>query len=113
MYKTNRIVLKAIALVLAATLLGACGGKEERKARYLERGKAYFEEQNFDKARVEFRNVLQIDPKTAEAYLYLAEFLSLRPGQLFGARPIKSGVKPCHNRLSEFLQRLQLVFQPG
>jgi tetratricopeptide (TPR) repeat protein len=59
--------------MLAASLVMGCGGKEERKAKYLERGKDYFEEQNFDKARVEFKNVLQIDPKTAEAYYYLGE----------------------------------------
>jgi tetratricopeptide (TPR) repeat protein len=63
----------SLTLVLAVSLLIACGGKEERKAKYLERGKAYFEEQNFDKARVEFKNVLQIDPKTAEAYMFIAE----------------------------------------
>ena len=66
MRKSKSFFLKSLVLMLAASLLIACGGKEERKAKYLERGKAYFEEQNFDKARVEFKNVLQIDPKTAE-----------------------------------------------
>jgi tetratricopeptide (TPR) repeat protein len=60
-----------LACGIAAALIAGCGGKEERKATYLERGKTFMEEQNFEKARVEFRNVLQIDPKTAEAYYFM------------------------------------------
>lgn len=54
--------------VLLAVVLTSCGGAEGRKAKYLERGKAFFSEQNYDKASVELRNVIQIDPKNAEAY---------------------------------------------
>lgn len=54
-------------------LLSACGGKEERKAEYLQRGQKYFEEKNYDKAKVEFKNVLQIDPQTAKPYFYLGQ----------------------------------------
>ena len=60
-------------LLLAVSLLSACGGKEERKARYLEKGKSYLLQKNYDKARIEFKNVLQIDPKDAEAYQLLGE----------------------------------------
>jgi len=56
--------------ILVFSLL-ACGGAEERKAKYLEKGKAYLEENNLDKAKIEFKNVLQIDPKFAEAYYYM------------------------------------------
>ena len=68
--KKRKLVSAALLVVF---VLAGCGGAEERKAKYLERGKAYFEEENYDKARVEFRNVLQIDPKTAEPYLYLGQ----------------------------------------
>ena len=57
-----------IQAVCLAILLSACGGEEGRKAAYLEKGKAYFEEGNYDKAKIEFRNVLQIDPKFAEGF---------------------------------------------
>ena len=60
-------------ILLAVLLLSGCGGAEERKAKYLELAKTYFEEGNFDKARVEFHNVLQIDPKTKEPYYYLGK----------------------------------------
>jgi tetratricopeptide (TPR) repeat protein len=59
-----------ITICMSAALIG-CGGAEGRKAEYLSRGKKYFEEKNFDKAKVEFKNVLQIDPKTAKPYFYL------------------------------------------
>src|SRR3989344_7998126 len=39
----------------------------------MEKGKDYMEQQNYDKARVEFKNVLQIDPKYAEAYYLLGK----------------------------------------
>ena len=59
--------------LVTLTLLVACGDAEEQKAKYLERGKTYFAEENFEKARVEFKNVLQIDPKNIEARYMLAQ----------------------------------------
>lgn len=59
---------KLLVVALTAIMLVGCGGKEERKAKYLERGKAFIAEENWDKARVEIKNVLQIDPKDAQAY---------------------------------------------
>ena len=56
------IVVVALALVSAA----GCG-KQARKASHLEKGHAYLAAGNLDKARVEFKNVLQIDVKDAEA----------------------------------------------
>lgn len=62
------IFVNTIALVLAVLVITGCGGAESRKAKYMEKGKAYIEQKNYDKAKVELRNVLQIDPKLAEAY---------------------------------------------
>lgn len=64
---------KVLATALAALMLLGCGGADERKAKYLERGKAFIAEENWDKARVELKNVLQIDPKSAEAYYLLGQ----------------------------------------
>lgn len=64
---------KLLVTALAALMLVGCGGAEERKAKYMERGKAYIAEENWDKARVEIKNVLQIDPKSAEAYYLIGQ----------------------------------------
>ena len=64
--------LKILAVGLAVVLT-ACGGAEERKAKYLEKGKVYLAEKNYEKARIEFKNVLQIDPKFADAYYYMGQ----------------------------------------
>jgi tetratricopeptide (TPR) repeat protein len=55
-------------LLLSVCLLaGACGSAESRKLHFLAKGEAYRAAGNFDKARVEFRNALQIAPDDAEA----------------------------------------------
>ena len=71
MFLFRRMDKSIAAALLTVLLLAGCGGAEERKAKYLERGIAYFEEDNFDKAKIEFKNVLQIDPKTAAPHYYL------------------------------------------
>src|SRR4030081_1882913 len=55
------------ATCFAALVLAGCGGAEARKARHLEKGQAFFAANNFEKARVEFRNALQIAPSDSEA----------------------------------------------
>jgi len=62
---------RAVALVALSFSIAACGGREERMATHMARAKAYYEQANYDKARVEFRNVLQIDPKSAEASYFV------------------------------------------
>ncbi|MHB8473051.1 MAG: tetratricopeptide repeat protein [Gammaproteobacteria bacterium] len=65
--------LRLFLVVAIATILLSCGGAEERKAKYLDRGKAYLADKNYEKATIEFKNVLQIDPKYAEAYFLMGE----------------------------------------
>src|SRR5262249_30726085 len=59
-----------IGLAVAGVLAG-CGGAESRYASHLDRGKQFLAQGNLDKANVEFRNALQIQPKSAEP-LYLS-----------------------------------------
>ncbi len=64
---------KNILYFLAATLmLQGCSDPAEKKAEYLQSGKAFYTAENYAKAKVEFRNALQIDDKLAEAYYHLA-----------------------------------------
>jgi tetratricopeptide (TPR) repeat protein len=67
----NSSINKNIVFVLfCLTLLfvSACADKEESIQKYFDRGMELFDQGNFTKARLEFKNVLQIDPKDANAY---------------------------------------------
>jgi Tfp pilus assembly protein PilF len=70
----GRLAWAACVALLAVSLV-ACGGAENRKARHLENGREYLEAENFEKARVEFRNALQIDPNDAESRYLLGRSL--------------------------------------
>lgn len=62
----------ALALTLAFTLT-ACGGGEERQAKYLERAQQHFDEGHYEKAKIDIKNVLQINANNAEAYYLMAQ----------------------------------------
>src|ERR1700676_96002 len=61
----SRLLLCATCFV--ALVIAGCGGAEARKARHVEKGQAFLAANNFEKARVEFRNALQIAPNDSEA----------------------------------------------
>ena len=65
--KFHRILI----LTFFAYILISCGGAEERKSVYMEKAKASIEAGDLEKARIELKNVLQIDPKDGEAYYQL------------------------------------------
>ena len=44
-------IIYLILLLVASHLLTACDGADARKAKYLEKGKAYIQEKNYDKAK--------------------------------------------------------------
>lgn len=68
---------RSIAVVLALTLSGlamaGCSSRAERAQAYYERGKAYLEQKDYVKARLEMRNALQRKPDLLEAWKALAE----------------------------------------
>ena len=75
MNKNARIYVAALA---ACCFLAACGGKEERAKTHLEKGRTLFAEAEYDKAGVEIRNVLQIEPRSADAYHLSAQIWERR-----------------------------------
>ena len=57
-----------LIISLLAILVSSCGGPEQRKLKYLDKGKAFFESGDYVKARLELKNALQIDPNFHDAY---------------------------------------------
>ena len=66
-------LFRILILALSALALISCGGAEERKAVYLEKAKVSMAGGDLDKARIELKNVLQIDPKDGDAYFQLGK----------------------------------------
>lgn len=64
----------AIALGVVGTL-AACSSAAQKEADYLKRGKVLYRSGEYQKARLEFQNVLQINPKNVAALLGLSKDL--------------------------------------
>ena len=73
-HKTFMMIFCCVVLPFLLVSLGNCTqlSAEEKKAKHQERGKAYFEEGKYQEALIEFKNVVQLDPKDAKAYHQLA-----------------------------------------
>ncbi|MCG8615346.1 MAG: tetratricopeptide repeat protein, partial [Desulfobacterales bacterium] len=62
-----------IVLGLLALFAVACATPEEKKTAFYDKGVAFFEAGEYIKARLEFKNALQIDPEFAPAYYMLGK----------------------------------------
>lgn len=52
--------------------LAGCDNPQQKEAKHIKRGNAYFEEGKFDKARIEYKNAARLIPSAAEPYYRLA-----------------------------------------
>ena len=66
---TYRYLRYCVFLVILVTL--SCGGPEQKKMKFYNKGKSLYEKGDYVKAQLEFKNALQIDPKFADAYYML------------------------------------------
>ncbi len=62
-----------LLLPILTLCMVSCSGAEEREGKYLQRADKYFSESNYPKAKVEIKNVLQINPKNAKARVLLGK----------------------------------------
>jgi tetratricopeptide (TPR) repeat protein len=62
----KRTIQRTSILWLAIFTLVACGGGEGRQAEYLARAQEHLDSGNMDKARIDIKNALQINDKSAE-----------------------------------------------
>jgi len=56
------------AAILVLSLAAGCSGGQSRLAVHMEKGRKYLAANSYEKARIEFQNALQINPKDAEAH---------------------------------------------
>ena len=67
-----RLAVIICLVSVVASFVAGCG-KEDRVQAYLERGIALFDQGDLVKARLELKNVLQIEPKQPQAWFLLAQ----------------------------------------
>ena len=78
-----------LGVVLVATVLAGCGDAKEKSMKFFNKGDALYEKGDYVKARLEFKNALQIEPKFARAYYMLAK-VELREKNYRGAYGLAS-----------------------
>jgi tetratricopeptide (TPR) repeat protein len=88
------IALTSVALAVMVAIAG-CGGAKSRLASHMKRGQDYFQNGDFAKAGVEFRNAMQIDPKDPMARVKAAE-AAAKLGQVRGAYSLLQSVIDDH-----------------
>jgi tetratricopeptide (TPR) repeat protein len=67
LHMQTKMFFKIVTLTLVTFLVTACS-KEARKARLLSQADSYFKVGNYDKAKVTYLNVIQLDPQNALAF---------------------------------------------
>src|SRR3989339_922300 len=61
------------AALVTAVFLCACSSMEEKRDKFLASGEALYQQGDYVRARLQFQNALQIDPKFAAAFLWLGK----------------------------------------
>ncbi len=100
--QTSNILFKIVTLTLAATLITACS-KEAKKTRFLAEADSYFKAGDYDKAKVSYLKVLQLDSQNTLAFerigaMWLEGGLPLRAAA-FLARASELAPKNDQNRM--------------
>ncbi|HUI66724.1 MAG TPA: tetratricopeptide repeat protein [Nitrospirota bacterium] len=78
MWMKNRMFMVTVAL-FAVMMIVSCGGPEQKKAKFYNKGRVLYEKGEYAKARLEFSNAIQIDVKYADAY-YMLGMTALKSG---------------------------------
>lgn len=87
MNNLRNAVSHALALIVIATLTSSCSA-EAKKARAAKRAEEFFKAADYDKAKIEYTNVLRADPKDPTGFerigiMWLEEGAPLRAGPFF------------------------------
>ena len=60
-----------VGILVSVLSFHSCVGKEEKRNQFLQKGIRLYEAGQYNKAILEFKNVLQLDPNCAPGYLYI------------------------------------------
>lgn len=63
-----RNIANLTAAIMTVFLILSCGSREEKRMKFYNRGEALFNSGEYIKAKLEFKNALQIDPRYADPY---------------------------------------------
>ena len=69
----QRVCHVVLPILAAFLFLAGCSSDEEKMANHLERGQEYLQQEDYKSAEIEFKNVVQIDPKNLDAQQGLGE----------------------------------------
>lgn len=107
LHRLNRTVIVMAALAS----LAACSSKADRLESGLEKGAEYVRASDWDKANVEMRNVLQIDPKNAQAYYISGQVAEAKREiqRAYGSYSKAIELKPDHIEAKVGLARIYLL----
>jgi cellulose synthase operon protein C len=102
---------RTVALCAAMVLLTACSSKAGRVQSGLEKGAEFVRLADYDKANVEVRNVLQIDPKNAQAYFISGQIAENKREiqRAFGSYMQAIELKPDHIDAKVGLARIYMI----
>src|SRR5579862_9888006 len=67
---------KSVAVVLTFLMVACSTNPEAQKQKYLISGTEYFQKAKYQEAAIQFRNAIQVDPRSAEAHYKLAQALA-------------------------------------
>jgi tetratricopeptide (TPR) repeat protein len=68
----HRIIV-ASSIAIAALLLSACQSEQDKIAQHLKRGQEYTDAEKWGEAIIEYKNVIQLDPKNIEGHWKLSQ----------------------------------------
>ncbi len=70
---SSRVIARALLIAALPLMLAACESDEEKLATFYAQGEAYAEEEKFQEAVIEYKNVLKINPNHSDAHYQLAK----------------------------------------
>lgn len=108
-----KLKLKSILLIiLSLVLISGCKSDEEKIASHLDKGNSYFSNQEYKKAELEYRNVLQLSPENAKVWASLGETM-MKLGQAREAFQAYSRVEQFDPENTDALLKLAGFFVLG